>query len=86
MINELKKLGFKNFLKALYSPKNGIIGFFYINNIVFAYKKGQKGKINSKSRWVEVVFGSSCNLQLNKTNYIIIIKSLYCKNLQEICS
>lgn len=36
----------KNPSKAIYTLKNGIIGFFYIHNIVLAYKKDHKDEID----------------------------------------
>ena len=40
LTNELKKLGFEEILWELcVVSRNGIIGFFYIDDIVFAYKK-----------------------------------------------
>ena len=42
----MKRLGFKTILQELYVvQKYSIIGFFYIDNIVFAYKKDQTKKI-----------------------------------------
>ena len=41
----MKKLGFEKILQELcLIKKNGIIGFFYIDNIVFAFKKDQCDK------------------------------------------
>lgn len=45
--NKLKKLGFKEIPQKLcLVQKNGIIGFFYINDIVFTYKKEQKNHVD----------------------------------------
>ena len=47
LTNELKKLGFKKIPQELcVVQKNGIIDFFYINNILFAYKKDQKDEVD----------------------------------------
>ena len=47
MTNELKKLSFQEiFQEPCVVQKNGIISFLYVNDIVFAYKKDQKDKID----------------------------------------
>ncbi len=43
----MKKLGFKEILKEPWIvQKDGIIGFFYVDDIVFAFKKEQTDKVN----------------------------------------
>ena len=45
LTNEPKKLGFEEIPQEPYVvQKNGIIAFFYIDDIVFAYKNNQKEK------------------------------------------
>ena len=47
LTNELKKLSFQKISqKPCVVQKNGIIGFFYVDNIVFTYKKDQKNKVD----------------------------------------
>lgn len=47
LTNELKKLGFKKLFQNPYMiQKNSIISFFYIDDIVFAFKKGQNNKVD----------------------------------------
>ena len=46
LTDEMKKLGFKKILQELYVvQKDGIICFFYKNNIVFAFKKDQRDEV-----------------------------------------
>lgn len=73
--------------------KNGIICFFYIDNIIFIFKKNQLDKIEKtiallpkvltieKKRRVKIVFGALYNLQLLKKSLITISKSIHYKNL-----
>lgn len=42
----MKKLGFKKILQELYIvQRDGIIDFFYIDNIVFTFKKNQVDEV-----------------------------------------
>ncbi len=46
LIDEMEKLGFKEILEEPYVvQKNGIICFFYLDDIVFAFKKDHRDKI-----------------------------------------
>ena len=47
LTNELKKLGFKEIRQEpCVVQRNGIISFFYVDDIVFAYKKNRKNKVD----------------------------------------
>ena len=92
--DEMKKLGFEEIPQELcLVQKNGIICFFYMDDIVFAFKENQRDEVKKKScfalksannwekRGAKMVFRASCDSRPLRKSLMAFAKSIHHEDL-----